>query len=360
MSGIRIRALCKAYAERAVLDGVDLDVPDGALTVVLGPSGCGKTTLLRVLAGFETPDHGTVTLDGVTVDDANHHTPSEQRRIGYVPQEGALFPHLSVAANIAFGLGRPRRHQSRVAHLLELVGLTGLGSRRPDQLSGGQQQRVALARALAPEPSVVLLDEPFSALDAGLRSTVRSDVAALLRAAKVTTVLVTHDQNEALSLGDYVAVMLDGRIVQTDIPDQIYRRPIDPRVAAFVGEANLLPATLVDNIAVCALGRLTLTDAPSDGRGDGTVMVRPEQLHVARSGERSSANATVVSIDYYGHDAMVRMQLDAPPDRTLASSQEVIARTVGLATPSLGERVAVTVNEEITAWPQEQHTVRAQ
>jgi iron(III) transport system ATP-binding protein len=245
-ASLAANALTKSFAATEVLRGLDLEVPAGTLTAVLGPSGCGKTTLLRLLAGFERPDGGTVRLGGRELAGPGVHVAAERRRIGLVPQEGALFPHLSVAANVGFGLPR-RRRAARVAELLELLDLGGLGKRRPDQLSGGQQQRVALARALAPTPEVILLDEPFDALDAGLRAQVRAEVRDALRRTGTTGLLVTHDQEEALSLADLVAAMRDGAIAQLAPPRVLYREPVDAEVARFVGEAVLLDATLISD-----------------------------------------------------------------------------------------------------------------
>src|SRR5256886_7139715 len=216
--GVEVRSLEAGYGSACVLHGLDLTVERGRLACVLGPSGCGKTTLLRVLAGFQPAWAGSVAVAGRVVEDGTVRLPSEKRRIGYVPQEGALFAHLTVAANVGFGLprhsrGRRSERRRRVEELLELVGMAGLGDRHPHDLSGGQQQRVALARALAPEPEVVLLDEPFAALDAGLRHRLRLDVRRVLNTSGATSVLVTHDQNEALSVGDQVGVMRAGQVV---------------------------------------------------------------------------------------------------------------------------------------------------
>ena len=226
MSALTVQQVTKAFGATTVLTGVDLHVPAGSFTALLGPSGCGKTTLLRLIAGFDEPDAGTIAVaDRVVV--GSGQRPARSRGIGFVPQEGGLFPHLTVAANVAFGLPRrQRKDRARIAALLDLVGLSpDLAERAPHQLSGGQQQRVALARALAPQPSLVLLDEPFSSLDAGLREETRAGVAAALSAAGATTVLVTHDQAEALSMADQVAVMRGGRLVQRTDPRTLYRRP---------------------------------------------------------------------------------------------------------------------------------------
>ncbi|MBC7373654.1 MAG: ABC transporter ATP-binding protein, partial [Frankiales bacterium] len=227
---LRVRGLSKAFGA-PVLNGLDLDVVAGSLVALLGPSGCGKTTLLRLVAGFEPTDAGTVEVGGQLVAGPGCHVAPERRRVGIVPQEGALFPHLSVHDNVAFGLTRAQRRGTRPDEVLELVGLAELGRRMPHELSGGQQQRVALARALAPRPSLVLLDEPFSALDAGLRATVRAEVRASLQAAGAAAVLVTHDQQEALSVADVVAVVRDGQVVQAGDPWSVYAQPADLGVA---------------------------------------------------------------------------------------------------------------------------------
>ena len=241
---LRVSALAKSFGATPVLRGLDLLVAEGHLVAILGASGGGKTTLLRLLCGFEQADAGTIAIGGAVVDGVVDgrpvHVRSERRRVGYVAQDGALFPHLSVADNILFGLSRAgRRERARAEALLELVGLPASYALRPPQaLSGGEQQRVALARALAPRPRLVLLDEPFSALDAFLRAGTRRAVADALAQAGASALLVTHDQSEALSLGDRVGVLRDGRLVQVATPSELYRHPVDARLARFVGEAT--------------------------------------------------------------------------------------------------------------------------
>ncbi|MEJ1974971.1 MAG: ABC transporter ATP-binding protein [Acetobacteraceae bacterium] len=236
MADVRITALTKAFRGQPVLCGVNLYVPSGSLMAILGASGSGKTTLLRLLSGFERADSGTIEVGGVLVSGPGVHLPPERRHIGYVAQEGALFPHLSVAANVMFGLpAAMRRDRHRAESLLESVGLpAAYAARSPHELSGGEQQRVALARALAPAPKLVLLDEPFSALDAALRVETRQAVAAALEAADATALLVTHDQSEALSMGKLVAVLRKGSLVQVATPSVLYRRPVDAELARFV------------------------------------------------------------------------------------------------------------------------------
>jgi iron(III) transport system ATP-binding protein len=346
MSALRVEELHKSFGHHQVLDGVDLIVGEGSFTAVLGPSGCGKTTLLRIIAGFEYAGAGTVEIGEVVVDDGKGRPVAPaRRRVGYVAQEGGLFPHLSVAANVAFGLRRSRQRRARVAELLDFVGLAGLGGRRPDELSGGQQQRVALARALAPEPRLVLLDEPFASLDASLRVSLRGDVARLLRAAGATVVLVTHDQEEALSLGDRVAVMREGRFVQVGEPTDVYARPVDAEAAAFLGDANLLPGRAVGTTAECALGHLALA-TPLDSGHDVVVLVRPEQCVLTTGDGRHPDNAVVLASDYHGHDAITQVRLDAHPD-------PIVARVKGTDVMGPGTRVALTVTGTVHAWPAE-------
>ncbi|OUD01796.1 ABC transporter ATP-binding protein [Streptomyces swartbergensis] len=313
MNELHVEGLTKSYEEgELILRGLELIVPSGTLAAVLGPSGCGKTTMLRIVAGFLRADTGTVRLGGRLLNGPGVHVPPERRRIGIVPQEGALFPHLSVARNVAFGLtGADRCERRRTKdEMLELVGLTGYGDRMPHELSGGQQQRVALARALAPRPQLVLLDEPFNALDSALRAGVRADVRSALRATGATAVLVTHDQQEALSTADLVAVVRDGRVAQCATPQDLYRRPADPWIAGFVGDAVLLPGTVgADNTARTALGTVTLA-APPGGLRAGTVLLRPEQLRLTDEDSVGVVRGTVTDVSYYGHDAMVTVAVD--------------------------------------------------
>ncbi|MFD7552531.1 ABC transporter ATP-binding protein [Streptomyces sp. NPDC059578] len=351
MTGLRITSVSSSYGPGdPVLDGVDLTVPEGEVAALLGPSGCGKTTLLRVIAGFLDPDAGEVSVGGRTVSGPGVRIPPQRRGIGLVAQEGALFPHLSVARNVAFGLrGAPRgERRSRTAEMLELVGLGDFGERMPHELSGGQQQRVALARALAPRPALVLLDEPFNALDSGLRAGLRSDVRTALRAAGATALLVTHDQEEALSSADRVAVLRAGRVVQCAPPEELYARPADPWVASFVGAAVRLPGTLdaVDadgagvgvGRAVTALGPVTVTD-PDAGAAErvGTVVLRPEHLRLVPSAEAGPDTPTgrVTEVRFHGHDALVLV--------AVAQTGTVTVRVPGPVTVRPGDVVGVRV-----------------
>lgn len=344
MTDVQITGVSKSYGPDAtVLRGLDLTVPAGTLAALLGPSGCGKTTLLRIIAGFLRADAGTVTVGGRTLSGPGVHLPPERRRIGIVPQEGALFPHLSVAHNVAFGLtGHDRaERRRRTEEMLELVGLGGYGDRMPHELSGGQQQRIALARALAPEPALVLLDEPFNALDSALRTGVRADVRTALRATGATALLVTHDQQEALSTADLVAVVREGRVAQCDTPQEVYRRPADPWVARFVGDAVVIPGTADHGTATTALGRLPLT-APPVGRSEGTVVLRPEQLQLTET--TTAAQGTVTNVTFYGHDAMVTLSVDG-------LESPVGIRVAGPVTVRPGQRTGILVKGEATLHP---------
>jgi iron(III) transport system ATP-binding protein len=345
-AALSVRGMAKAFGDSPVLLDLNLEVPAGSLTAVLGPSGCGKTTLLRLLGGFEHADRGSIRLGERVLCDGRTHLAPERRGIGFVPQEGALFPHLDVAANVGFGLPRAQRRGGRVEELLRLVGLEGLAKRLPHELSGGQQQRVALARALAPEPGLVLLDEPFDALDAGLRAQVREEVRAALRAAGATALLVTHDQEEALSLADLVAVMRDGRIVQAADPQTLYRDPVDAEVAAFVGEAVLLAGRLDGEAAETALGRLPIRNADAAAGPWVKALLRPEQILCREPGaSHAGPLGRVLSITFFGHDATVRILLED------ADRRQIVARSAGHQLPAVGEQVAVVVEGTAVAYP---------
>ena len=345
MSDVEVRGITTSYGARVVLSDVDLTVRSGSTTAVLGDSGSGKSTLLKVIAGFLHPKAGEVSIDGRVVTGAGVFVPPERRGVGYVRQDGGLFPHLSVAGNIAFGLPFPRRkHRGRVLELLELVGLTSeFADRRPDQLSGGQQQRVALARALALDPKVVLLDEPFSALDTALRASTREATAKALRDAGTTALLVTHDQAEALSFADEVAVLRDGRFRQVAAPRQVYDNPVDPHVASFMGDAVILPGKAESGRVHCGLGQLTVAGfCPA---GSCQVLVRPELLQVLPAGG-GEADAVVESCIYYGHDAVVNLVLNGTGDR-------VKARVIGADVVRPGDAVAVSVRGPVRIFPEE-------
>lgn len=346
-AGVAAQGIYKSYQNRQVLAGVDLAVPAGTITAVLGPSGCGKTTLLRIVAGFDHPDRGVVHIGGDTVVGERTVVPAHRRRVGLMPQEGALFPHLSVGGNVAFGLAGSSSNgaAAEVAHWLEVVGLPGLADVRPHELSGGQQQRVALARALAARPRVLLLDEPFAALDAGLRVRVREDIAEILRAAGTTAILVTHDQSEALSLADSVALLLDGVIVQHAPPVELYGQPATLQTARFVGATVELTGECNSAVAQTALGRHPVRGAVRDGSV--VVVLRPEQLRIgAADGE---ITASVTSCRFYGADTVMHvalrdgtaLQLRSPGDAWVAEGTSVTVDVIGdvlafPASPSAG------------------------
>ena len=298
---LRCSGLAKRFGDVVAVDEFELEVRDGELMCLLGPSACGKTTGLRLIAGLERPDVGTVEVAGRTVAGPGIWVPPERRRVGMVFQDWALFPHLDVRGNVAFGLDGET--ETRVSELLELVRLGGLEGRMPHELSGGQQQRVALARALAPSPAVLLLDEPFSNLDAQLRAEVRSEVRRVLRSTGTTAVFVTHDQEEALSIADRVAVMTAGRVRRCGTPYEVYEDPIEVTVARLLGQSNLLPARVTNGVATTALGALRVPDT-TDGAVE--ILVRPESMRATRD---PTGNARVVHVEFYGHDQLVRCAL---------------------------------------------------
>jgi iron(III) transport system ATP-binding protein len=341
--GFRLVQIVKHFALNArgaitAVNGVSLDLPSGQLLALLGPSGCGKTTTLRLIAGFERLDAGAIEIAGRRVADGQMHLPPERRRIGMVFQEYALFPHLTVGENVRFGLHAYAGDAERRVHeVLELVGLAGMGHRQPHELSGGQQQRVALARALAPEPAVILLDEPFSNLDAGLRVRVRSEVRAILKAANATAVFVTHDQEEALSLVDRVAVLIRGELRQLGTPQQLYRQPTDREVAEFIGNAAFLPGHATGRTVESELGALELQN---EVRGAVEVLLRPENLVLAPAA--AEAPDRVRQILFFGHDQLITVQL--------ASGRTVEARLGPFYTYAVGQPVTVRVTGPVMAY----------
>lgn len=329
--------ISKSFDNFPVVNRVNLSANTGQLIALLGPSGCGKTTTLRLIAGFEWPDAGTIIINERVVASDQIRIPAEDRRVGMVFQEYALFPHLDTMGNVAFGLTGPTREkQTRAAEVLSLVGLADFGYRMPYELSGGQQQRVALARALAPRPEILLLDEPFSNLDAALRSEMRTEVRAILRHAGTTCVFVTHDQEEALSLADEVAVMFDGRIVQIADPQILYNQPNTRDVAAFVGEANFLPGEADGMTVACALGNLPVL-APTYGRVE--ILIRPENLYLSADGTANSSHAVVLWREFYGHDQRIGLRL--------GDGTTLIARSDSRKTYSPGDRLSIEISAPV-------------
>jgi iron(III) transport system ATP-binding protein len=347
MSGVQISDLHKSFGAHSVLAGLDLDVPAGSLTAILGSSGSGKTTLLRLLAGFDVADRGAVKIGARVLDDESSHLRPEHRRIGYVPQEGGLFPHLTVEANVAFGLSRAARRQG-VGNLLDMVGLADLPRRYPHQLSGGQQQRVALARALAVKPEIVLLDEPFASLDAHLRTSVREEVGRILRESSTTALLVTHDQDEALSFADLVAVLRDGKIAQCATPHDLYAQPVDDELARFIGEANIFAGVLDGTLVDTPLGKL-----PVQWRGEQlpngspvNILIRPEQIDLQPADAAEGLGGRIERAGYHGHDAVLHVRTGAG-----AGERLLIVRTAGGIGLPPGSEVKLSARGPVFVWP---------
>ena len=325
----------KAFGRTRAVAGASLRVPSGELVALLGPSGSGKTTLLRVIAGFERPDAGSVAIAGRPVAGNGTWVEPERRRIGMVFQDGALFPHLTVTGNVAFGATR----RERVDECLELVGLADRAESYPHELSGGERQRVALARALAADPEVVLLDEPFAALDAGLRDSLRQEVTAILRTAGTSALLVTHDQAEALSLAGTVAVMREGRVEQVGTPEEIYDRPSSRWLAEFLGDADVLPGTAHGGVVECELGRF---GAAAELEGRVSVVIRPESIAIGSGPAREPhAEARVVARSFYGHDQLVQLELP--------SGLRLRSRRLGFPAWHPGDRVRIWIDGPVTA-----------
>ena len=346
MTELQCTAVAKRFGARNVLTDVNLTVAAGSISAILGSSGSGKTTLLRIVMGFIRADSGQVRIgDAVVVDAPGTHVMPQHRGVGYVAQEGALFPHLSVGQNVGFGLPRStRKAGDRINEVLSMVGLTSdYAPRRPSELSGGEQRRVSLARALAPRPKLVLLDEPFSALDAALRVETRAAVIRALAEEGTTGVLVTHDQAEALSMGTQVSVLRHGELVQTASPRDLYQTPVDLRVAQFVGEAVVLPGRADRGMVDCALGRLQLLQ-PVEGPVD--VMLRPEQIHIEENGSAavSSREANVVASAYFGGQTMVSLRL------LDGDGLAITAASTSQTPPVVGQTVRVAVHGSVMAY----------
>jgi iron(III) transport system ATP-binding protein len=330
---VHLRALTKRFGAVTAVRQAELCVRRGEFLALLGPSGCGKTTLLRLIAGFERPDAGEVWVEERLVAGRGAWRGPERRRIGFVFQDYALFPHLTVAENVGFGVPR-RERRSRRAEVLGLVGLAGFERRYPYELSGGQQQRIALARALAPSPSLVLLDEPWSNIDPLLRHSMRDELGEILRAAGVTVLLVTHDREEAFSIADRIALMLDGSIVQAGTAEEVYYDPADPWVAAFGGASNLVPGLVEDGLVETLLGRFPVAKNGNAPRGPVQALIRPELLELRPDPDGS---AEVIGREFRGHDVFYRVRVG---DGTTVVSQRPSTEVV-----PLGARVAVRAHE---------------
>jgi len=333
MTSLSISHLTVNLGNRTIISDLSFDLAQGEIASLLGPSGCGKTTLLRAIAGLIQPTSGTVRFGSQLVGVSSVVLPPHKRGTGYVPQQGALFPHLNVAKNIAFGLDRNTYTKSEITEItqemLGLIGMKGMDERLPSQLSGGQQTRVALARALAIKPKLILLDEPFSALDAVLREELRTEVVGLLRELGSTAILVTHDREEALVSSDRVILMRDGKVAQNGRPEEVYEAPISADIAASTGDVLILPAEQSANGQT--LYPLSLDGISQNGSATGFVVIRPEEIRVSTSADQG-VEGSLVHIDYYGHDAMLTVNV-------AQSSTPIKARVAGPADFTLGQKV---------------------
>jgi iron(III) transport system ATP-binding protein len=335
MKALEVSHLQVNFGSRTVLNDLSFSLAPGEIASLLGPSGCGKTTLLRAIAGLLQPSAGTIRLGAQLVGVSSVVLPAHKRQTGYVPQQGALFPHLNVARNISFGLDKKMYSKQEISkittEMLSLIGMSGFENQMPTELSGGQQTRVALARALAVKPKMILLDEPFSALDAQLRNELRSDVVALLRAQGTTAILVTHDREEALVSSDKVVLMRDGKIAQMGTPEEVYESPSSPSIAVSTGDALVLDAQKFSN------GSIAYAIAPAKNEGlpseTGFVVIRPEEIAIGKAGN-SGVSATLIQLDYYGHDAMLVLKI--------ANDEKLIrARISGAIDFKVGDTVSI-------------------
>jgi len=337
---LELRNLTWSVSGNQVLRGINLQLGETEILTILGESGSGKTSLLRLVAGLEVPSGGEIRLAGKPISTSESVLPAANRGIALVPQEGALFPHLSVAANIGFGLHRMSRADrvARVGDMLSLVSLDGLQDRRPAELSGGQQQRVALARALAVRPKLVLLDEPFSALDPALREALRRDVVAVLKRERVAAIMVTHDRDEALSISDRVALLMSGEIVQQGQPAEIYRSPANLGLASFLGESVVVRGEVVADKIRTDLGLLTPLNKATPG-ATGSVAIRSENFYIQPN---PKGDSEVLGTEFFGHDALVTVQ---------TPKLKIRARASGPFAPQPGMRVTVWVRGAVNFYP---------
>lgn len=341
MSHIRIHNIHKSFGPVEVLKGIDLELEQGSVLALLGPSGCGKTTLLRLIAGFDPVDDGSIHFGQQLMASSSVFVPPERRRIGYVPQEGALFPHLTVEGNLAYGLPKGANRKQRIKEVLELIGLQDFGHRYPHELSGGQQQRVALGRALAPDPQLVLLDEPFNALDLELRRSMCEDVIALLRKTGTTAILVTHDPGEAFAVSDQLAVMMKGQIMQCAPPETIYWQPTSETVARLTGDAIFVPAQCGTHGMRSVLGDIPLhTSCPLPCHEEPTLVVRPEQFQWCNDGQ-DGVPARVTRRSFRGDHSLIEVEIEG-----LCLS----LRMPSLNTPMPGEQGFLKVQGRCMAW----------
>ena len=337
---LEINDVSVSFGDTEVLSGISLELESKQLLAVLGASGAGKSTLMRLIAGFDSVGGGSIVLDGETLSDTSKTVAPEKRSIGIVPQDSALFPHLNVSQNIGFGLSgfSKEAKAERVSELLRLIRMEEFASRMPQELSGGQVQRVALARALAPKPKLVLLDEPFSALDAELRGQLREEVRQVLRAEGATAVLVTHDQEEALSLADRVAVLREGKIIQVGSPSEIYNSPADVGIATFLGESVLVDGKVSGGKILTDLGSLSALNNVVEG-ATGVVAIRSENFYLQPN---PTGDSEVVGRVFFGHDALVEVQ---------TPKLRIRARSNGPFAPEVGMRVTVWVRGAVNFYP---------
>jgi len=333
---LSLQQINKSIAGNTVLKNLNLDVKDHEFLAILGSSGSGKTTLLRLISGFDTPDSGQIQIGGKTVFGGQSNISAEERRVGFVPQDAALFPHLSVAKNIEFGLNKmpAAERNQRVAELLQLVDLVGFAERMPHELSGGQRHRVALARALAPKPQLILLDEPFSSLDAELRVRLREDVKNVITKTGTTAILVTHDQEEALSIASRVAVLRDGEFAQIGNPSEIYQAPADVEMATFLGDSVIINGVVKGEKIQTDLGLLTPLNKVTDG-ATGRVAIRPENFYLQPN---PNGEGEVIGRQYFGHDALIEVKLP---------KVVIQARANGPFAPEIGMKVTVWVRGQV-------------
>lgn len=341
MNLLELSHVSRHFGNIKAVDSISFAVQAGQFVTLLGPSGCGKTTTLRLIAGFETPDNGAIRFQNQAIADRNIFVPPKDRHIGMVFQDYALFPHLNVAQNIGFGLQKNvNKKTTRIAEMLELVGLEGLEARMPFELSGGQQQRVALARALAPAPAMLLLDEPFSSLDAALRAQLRTEMRAILRRTGITCIFVSHAQDEALSLSDIVVVMFNGKTAQIAPPEMLYNYPATLEVATFVGEANLISGVAHGTFAETPLGKNELLQ-PASGKGQ--ILIRPEAVEFLPKESDEGVSAHVLWSEYYGHDRRIGLNL--------SNGTQITARIASTYDLLLDTEVRVRVRGRVMFYP---------
>jgi iron(III) transport system ATP-binding protein len=338
---LALSGISKSFGSQQVLKGLSLEVKNGEFVAVLGSSGSGKTTLLRLIAGFDDPDTGEISIAVKIVAAKNVFVPAEARKVGYVPQDAALFPHLSVSENIAFGLKGLSKvaKADRVRQLLKLVSMEEFETQSSTSLSGGQKHRIALARALAPEPELILLDEPFAALDAELRSRIRDEIKDVLDKVSSTTILVTHDQEEALSIADRVALLRDGNFAQVGNPREIYSAPVDLGVATFLGDSVIVDGVVEKDKVSTSLGQLTLLNSAKEG-SRGKVAIRPENFYLQPD---LNGDSVVVGRQFFGHDAVVEVK---------TPKQLIRARSSGPFAPEVGMKVTVWVRGAVNFYPE--------